>query len=367
MIRVLQVFGRMDRGGAEAMIMELYRHIDRTKIQFDFVVHTTDKCSYDDEIISLGGRIYSVPTFTAKTVVKYKKAWNQLLLRHKEWRIVHGHVRSTASIYLRIANGLGRYTIAHSHSVSSGSGIKSVVKNLLQKRIKADYYFACSNKAGEWLFGKEIVNSDCYTILPNAIEVSKFAYNPIVRKQVRNEMNICDSFIVGHVGSFYDVKNHVFLVDVFQRIKERCSEAILLLVGDGYLFEDIKCLVEKKELTNYVIFTKTRTDVNRLLQAMDVFVFPSKFEGLGIAVIEAQTSGLPTVISNGVPEESILVNDLVAVKRLDETADQWANCILSMTSKQRKDHSKEIVEKGYDIKSTSRWLEEFYFEKSKSL
>lgn len=367
MIRVLQVFGRMDRGGAEAMIMELYRNIDRTKIQFDFAVHTTERCSYDDEIISLGGRIYSIPAFTAKNMLTYKKAWKQLLSQHEEWRIVHGHVRSTASIYLKIARTYGMYTIAHSHSISSGKGLKSFVKSFLQNRIKADYYFACSQAAGEWLFGNKIVRSNNYIVLPNAIDVSKFAYDRVVRKKVRDEMKIDDYYVVGHVGSFYDVKNHSFLIDVFQNIVDNNSKAKLLLVGDGYLLDDIKSLVNKKGLSDNVIFTGTRNDVDRLMQAMDVFVFPSKFEGFGIVAIEAQTTGLPTIISNRVPEESILIPDLVTIKNLDETASQWANCILSKNSELRKDYSNEVKEKGYDIKTTSKWIEEFYLEKYEQL
>ena len=278
MIRVLQVFGCMNRGGAESMIMELYRHIDRSRIQFDFVVHTTEKCAYDDEILSLGGRIFSVPSFTVKNAFLYKKAWKKLLTTHEEWRIVHGHVRSTASIYLPIAQEYHRYTIAHSHSISSGKGFSSIIKNILQKRIKADYYMACSNAAGKWLFGDKIVNSDNYHVLPNAIDVSKYKYNEDIRKKVRQEYSCEDAILIGHVGSFYDVKNHSYLIKVFTCIKEKESDAKLMLVGGGYLLQEIKNQVKELGIEDSVIFTGVKSNVNELLQAMDVFVFPSKYE-----------------------------------------------------------------------------------------
>lgn len=364
MIRVLQVFGCMDRGGAESMIMELYRHIDRTKIQFDFVVHTTRKCAYDVEIVSLGGRIFSVPAFTIKTAYKYKKAWKQLLFQHMEWKIVHGHVRSTASIYLSIANKYNKYTIAHSHSISSGKGISSIVKDYLQKSINADYYFACSQKAGEWLFGKEITNSSNYSILPNAIDTLKFDFNPLVRERIRKETNCEKALLIGHVGSFYDVKNHDFLLRVFECIKKKNSSAKLMLVGEGYLKNEIIRQVNHLGLTDSVIFTGSRSDVNELLQAMDIFVFPSKFEGLPVILVEAQSTGVPIVMSDKVPNEVIMTDGLITVQLLDNSPEQWADHILSRTKINRYGHTKDIINHGFDISSTSKWLEDFYIEKN---
>ena len=364
MIRVLQVFGCMNRGGAESMIMELYRHIDRSRIQFDFVVHTTEKCAYDDEILSLGGRIFSVPSFTVKNAFLYKKAWKKLLTTHEEWRIVHGHVRSTASIYLPIAQEYHRYTIAHSHSISSGKGFSSIIKKKQKKRIKADYYMACSNAAGKWLFGDKIVNSDNYHVLPNAIDVSKYKYNEDIRKKVRQEYSCEDAILIGHVGSFYDVKNHSYLIKVFTCIKEKESDAKLMLVGGGYLLQEIKNQVKELGIEDSVIFTGVKSNVNELLQAMDVFVFPSKYEGLGISVVEAQATGLPAVISDRVPKEAILTDDLVTIMNLEDSPVIWADQIIARLGKKRYDHIDEIVARGYDVTTTSKWIEEFYIERN---
>lgn len=360
MIRVLHVFGWLDRGGAEAVIMELYRHIDRSRVQFDFVVHTTRKCEYNDEIESLGGKIYSVPSFSTKTIVKYKKAWESLLSEHNEWHIIHGHVRSTASIYLRVAKRYGLFTIAHSHSISSGKGISALIKNSFQHAIKADYYFACSKKAGEWLFGKR-VNGENFKILPNSIDTKKYRYNSFIREQVREELGCSDSIVIGHVGNFYDVKNHIFLLKVFYSFLQENRSAILLLVGDGTLKKSIEELAAEMGIENQVEFLGVRNDVYRILQAMDFFVFPSKFEGLGVAAIEAQATGLPMIISNTIPSEVVLIDELVTVMSINDCPEIWAKQIQDkLATTKRLDCSRIIAEKGYDISDTSIWMQSFY-------
>ena len=365
MIRVLQVFGRMDRGGAETMIMNIYRNIDRTKVQFDFAVHTTDKCDFDDEIKRLGGRIYSVPKYSVKNALVYRKNWQNLLSKHPEWTIVHSHIRSTASIILSVADKLGKVTIAHSHSISSGKGVKAIIKTALQKQIKADYYMACSNAAGEWLFGKETVKSDIFFVLPNAICVNDFKFDLKCRSITRKKLGVTDEVLIGHIGRFVTEKNHSFLIEVFKEIAYRTKKARILLVGRGELEEPIKKRVEELGLQDKTIFAGVRSDVNELLQAMDLFVFPSLYEGLGIVLVEAQTSGLRCVLSDKVPKEAIMSDDLVTIKSLNDSASDWAEHILSRVNYERVGCEQQIKEKGYDISSTSKWLEEFYLEKGR--
>lgn len=367
MIRVLQVFGRMDRGGSETMIMNIYRNIDRTKVQFDFAVHTEDKCAFDEEIKALGGRIYSVPRLNLKNALLYKKAWKDLLLDHPEWKIVHGHIMSSARMHLAVANELGRYTISHSHSISAGSGKKALVKRLLEQRIKADYYMACSKAAGLFLFGENKVKSDLFKVLPNAISTNDYDNNPLVRDKVRKAFNITDEALIGHVGSFTDVKNHRFLLEIFSAIKKKQFNAKLMLVGDGPLRSGIETKAKELGIYDDIIFTGVRSDVNELLQAMDYFVFPSLFEGLPVTLVEAQTSGLPITMSDKVPEESILTIGLVTVMSLEQSADEWADHILSRLGKERYSHVEEIKTAGYDIADTSKWLEEFYLSKANEM
>ena len=211
-IRIIQVFAQMNRGGAETMIMNLYRMIERSQIQFDFIVHTNEECAYDNEIRSLGGRIYRVPRYNGKNHFEYIKSWNKFFKTHPNYKIIHGHVRSTASIYLKIAKKFGLVTIAHSHSTSSGTGFSSIVKNILQYPIRniADYLFACSEQSGEWLFGKNASKRNNFVILKNSIDVKKFVFNERVRFEKRKELKIDDKFVIGHIGRFIPSKNHKF-------------------------------------------------------------------------------------------------------------------------------------------------------------
>lgn len=327
-IRVLQVLGGLNRGGAETMVMNLYRNIDRNKIQFDFIKHTESKCAYDDEIKELGGRIYSIPKYKVYNHFQYKKAWNNFLKKHPEYKIIHGHVRSTATIYLKIAKKYGLYTIAHSHSTSSGKGIKAIIKNMLQFRIRyiADFFMGCSQDANEWLFGKKSANSEKCFVLPNAIEVEKYKYNEEIARKIKAEFNIKnDEIVVGHIGRFSYMKNHKFLIEIFEKLckTENCK---LLLVGDGELKNDIQNIVKNKHLENKVIFTGVRSDVNEILQAMDIFVMPSIFEGLPVTLIEAQASGVPSLIANTITKE-VDITPLIYRENLKNEPLIWTNKI----------------------------------------
>jgi glycosyltransferase involved in cell wall biosynthesis len=361
LIRVLHVIGKMDRGGAETMIMNLYRNIDRSKIQFDFIVHSTDKSHYDDEIKSLGGKIYSIPRYTGKNHQLYKKAWRRFFEEHSEYRIIHGHVRSTASIYLKIAQKYNLVTISHSHNTSSGTGISSIVKKILQYPIRytADYLFACSKSAGEWLFGKKACQKANFFIVNNAIDTKNFIYSQNVENYIKRKLNIEGKFVIGHIGRFHPQKNHSLLIDIFQKLLEKNSDAILLLVGDGELRPKIKKKVQDLRLSDKVIFTGVRSDIPQLMQAMDLFVFPSLYEGLGIVAIEAQAAGIHCVVSDNVPEEAFITN-LIEKVPLNSSLDTWTEIILNYRHYKKRDTSNQIISAGFDITETVRKLQKFY-------
>lgn len=365
-IRVLQVFARMDRGGAETMIMNVYRHIDRSKVQFDFMVHTEDHCAYDDEIEKLGGHIYRIPRYTGKNHFQYKKKWKIFFNEHPEYHIIHGHMRSTAAIYLKIANQFGLTTIAHSHSTSSGKGISAVIKNMMQLpiRYEADYLFACSQKAGEWLFGKETTKKEKFYIINNGIDVEKYKFNPIIRQSMRNKFGIEDNqFLIGHVGSFSYPKNHDFLIDIFNEVHKEKQDSILLLVGDGALKNSIEKKVDLLELQDSVIFTGVRSDVSDLMQAMDAFVFPSHFEGLPVTLIEAQFSGLPCFTSSNVTNEAKITEQVEFID-LEQTARDWTKKILFVEKNYfRTDLDENIYKNKYDVKENTKQLERFYLQR----
>lgn len=363
-IRVLHVFGELNRGGAETMIMNLFREVDKRKIVFDFVVHTEQECDYDQEIQELGGKILRVPKYVGKNHMQYTREWTKLLKEHPEYKIIHGHVRSTAAIYLHIANKMGRYTISHSHSTGSGTGVSASVKNIYQLPIRyiADYFFACTQEAGRWLFGKKTIKQSNCSILKNAIDISKFRYKPNVRNKVRDELGLDGKLVVGQIGRFHTVKNHKFTVEVFKELKKKHPSSELLLIGEGELKEEVKSLVEAYDLSSSVKFLGMRSDVNELIQGIDVLIMPSIYEGLPVTLIEAQASGTPCIVSDGISKES-KITDLVTFIPLSEDPDSWARMI-SETSRnhRKKDYTKEIEEAGYSSSKNAQYLESFYID-----
>lgn len=362
-LRVLQVFAQMNRGGAENMIMNLYRNIDRAVIQFDFIVHTEEKCAFDDEILSLGGKIYHIPRYTGKNHFIYKDAWRDFFKQHPEYKIIHGHVRSTASIYLKIAKKYGLATIAHSHSIGSrGNLISRITKNIMQRQIRhiADNFLACSENAGKWLFGKNIVSKNTFHVAKNAIDTELYRYNEHIRDEIREQLNIHDRFVIGHIGSFTHVKNHKFLINVFNEILKANNKALLLLVGDGQLRNAIENNVNAMGLANNVFFMGVRTDVFELLQAMDIILFPSLYEGLPLTLIEAQASGIKCIVSDRITDE-VKITDNVEFVSLNQSPKYWAEQVLKYTGGyERKNNVKEICDAGYDVKENARWLEIYY-------
>ena len=362
-IRVLHVFSVMDRGGAESLIMNLYRKIDNNIVEFDFVVHTEKEGAFDKEINQLGGKIFYVPKYKGINHFQYVNAWKELFSMEK-FDIIHGHVRSTASIYIPIAKEYNIKTIAHSHSTSNGKSVSSLVKYLFQKRIRkeADYFLAPSDDAAKWLFGNEIVSKKNYSILENSIDVLDYKPNKIVRDVYRKKMEIEDDFVVGHIGSFRKSKNHDFLIDIFNEIVRKKENSKLLLIGDGEEKNEIISKLKDYGLLDKVIMTGIREDVSSLLQAMDVFLFPSIFEGFGIVAIEAQAAGLHTIVSDTIPKEAYLT-DLIETAKLTDSAKIWAGKALNYSEiNKREDKTIEIINKGYDTEEVVQSLVELYID-----
>ena len=359
-IRVLHVIGIMNRGGAETMIMNLYRNIDRNKVQFDFVENSSEPAAFDEEILSLGGKIYRCPHYNGKNHFAYVKWWNTFFQKHSgEYPIVHGHLGSTAAIYLSVAKKHGAYTIAHSHSAGSGSAMYRMFA--YPTRYIADKFFACSKDAGISRYGKTVGNDSVRCqVLNNAIDARRFSFNQETRKQVRSELHIAENAIViGHVGRFVEAKNHLFLIDVFADIRKRDPNAVLLLIGDGERRAEIQAAIAEKHLDDAVILTGVRSNVWDFYQAMDVFVFPSVYEGLPVSLVEAQAAGLPCCVSSNVPKDSA-ITDLVQFISLEDRSEKWAEIALRSVKTSRPDMLSEIQNAGFDVISTANWLENFY-------
>lgn len=361
MIRVLHILGGLGRGGAESMVMNLYRNIDREKIQFDFIIHNEKAKDYYDEIISLGGKVFVFPQFNGKNASMMKKIWNCFFSEHTEYKILHSHMRSYASLYIPIAKKFGLKTIIHSHSTSNGKGLSALAKAILQLplRHQADFLFTCSDKAGEWLFGRSVTKKQNYRKIPNAIDVKRFAYSEEIRARTRKEFGADDRcLVIGTVGRMTTQKNHLFLLDVFGEILSRRDNAILVIVGEGSLRGEIEKKADKLGIRSSVILTGARDDVSDVMQAFDCFVFPSKWEGLPVTLIEAQASGLPCFISDRITRE-VSLSSLVTSLSIDKGVKIWADAILSKELT-RTDVSDKIRKAGFDIFDSAASLSRFY-------
>lgn len=360
-IRILHVVGVMDQGGIETLLMNLYRNIDRTLIQFDFLTHCTKKGFFNDEIISLGGKIYSVVNPLSFTgVFQYKKQLTHFFTEHPEYTIVHSHMNTFSGIILSIATFSGVKTcIAHSHTTIAASSIKTPLWKLsrLFGQSSISHYFACSRDAAKWSFNRHAEKS---VIFKNAIDLEKYRFSSETRETYRNELNLNDKYIVGHVGRFNEIKNHNFLIDVYAKLREKKKDAVLLLVGDGPLLSDMRKKAKEMGIIDSIIFLGNRDDVEKLLCAMDIFVFPSTNEGLGIVAIEAQVSGLNCLVSDALPQE-VKVTNLLTYASLKNGPDYWASHIQRSVTPDNRDKAYiEVKNQGYDIKESAKWLKNFY-------
>lgn len=366
-LRVLHVIGSMNLGGAETLIMNLYRNIDRSKLQFDFVVHTDKKMYYSDEIDNMGGIVFCAPTFTGLNINEYKTWWNNFFQQHREYVIVHGHIGSVAPIYLKIAKRAGRITIAHSHATKGKISVNELVFRIMSypTRYVADYFLGCSVEAGIDRYGMKIAHSNKFSVLRNGIDVDKFKYLPSIRSVCRDELGIGKETIVwGHVGRFVPSKNHSEILNIFANYKKINCNSLLLLFGEGPEKEKMRKSAKSLAIADSVKFMGLSNRINYYLQAMDIFIFPSIYEGLGISLVEAQASGLPCLTSDAIVDEADIGAGLIKKMPLSADASYWVSAAETMLRKTRKDASQYAINAGYDIKEVAQKLQNYYFEKS---
>ena len=360
-IRILHVVGGMEIGGAESMIMNLYRKINKEEFQFDFVVHTDIKCHFDDEIAQLGGDIVvRLPKFNGVNYFKYRKAWKVFFSRTSDYRIIHIHMRSTAPLFIRLAKKYGATVIVHSHGTRYGHNLLSKIKQLFTYplRYQADYLLACSQLAAEKSYGRSARGK--VTIFNNAIDAKKYIYNESIRDLILKSHRLEKKIVIGHIGRFTYAKNHDFLLKIFKEIHSINDNCVLMLIGDGELRDDIKNQIADLELTDSVLLTGMVDNVNEYLQAMDIFVFPSRFEGLPVSVIEAQAAGLECVISDVITDE-VDISALVHRMSLSLSEKIWAETILERVKSARRTNTFDLIKKaGYDIDDSVVALEDFY-------
>ncbi|HGH7173391.1 TPA: glycosyltransferase family 1 protein [Bacillus wiedmannii] len=358
-LRILHVVVNMNRGGAETLLMNLYRNLDRSKIQFDFL--TCKEGIFDEEIVALGGRVHRIPYITNVGHTRYMKALDKFFSSYQEYKIVHSHMDKMSGFVLRSAKKAGiLIRIAHSHNTRSEGGLAAkAYKWYAGKSILtcATHLLACSNAAARWLFADE---ANIAKILKNGIECDKFVFSPEIRWQVRQELQLHqDTFVVGHVGRFAHQKNHSFLIDIFVQVIKYKPNSILILVGDGPLRLELEKKIRDLNLQNNIRLLGVRSDIERILQAFDVFVFPSHHEGLPVTLIEAQGAGLPCIISDAITKEVDLNTGLTGFQSINSFPVVWAKEILKVNN--RIQNAQELVKKGgYDIRESATWIENFY-------
>ncbi len=362
-IRILHVLGTTQLGGAESRIMDLYRHVDRERVQFDFLVHTGGEGFFDKEIRELGGRIFRVPRFRFYNYFSYKKAVKDFFEKNHEFRAVQGHITSTAAIYLPIAKRAGiPLIIAHARSAGVDKGIKGVLTRLLRRNLskKADFLFTCSELAGISVFGRKAVEAGKTVFVPNAIDCEAFEYDGLRRGKMREELGLSGKYVIGHVGRFHYAKNHEYLLQVFAALCKRGEkEYVLLLLGEGGGMEAAKKQAKDLGISDRVLFAGNKRNVYDYYQAMDYFVYPSRFEGLPGTVVEAQVSGLRCLMSDSICTE-VMATELVHAMSIQDAPERWAEYIVDTQDYERSGRREQMEKAGFDVKAQARVMTRFY-------
>lgn len=366
-IRILHVTFAMDRGGMESRLMDLFRHIDRKRVIFDFLENTGRAGAFDEEIKNLGGKIFK-SGYSRKNVLKAIKFIKDFFEKHTEYHVVHIHESYLPSFNMIVMyyakKNRDRKIILHSRNAN---GPHRILHNLLKEQYskRADYHFACSNLAAKWMFDKVVVREKKYKVINNAIDVKKFLFDEYIRQEVRNELGIKDEEIVlGHVGRFFEQKNHVFLIKLFQELSKIDSRYRLILVGEGPLKNNIYQMAQDFGLNDKILFLGVRNDMERIYQAFDVFVLPSLYEGLPGVGVEAQAAGLQCFFSNTITKEIKIVPELCDMFLLSEGVDIWCSRITEKRSRLncRRNTYEDMVLAGFDVNSVVCELMLFYEE-----
>lgn len=368
-VRVLNLFTIMNRGGAETMVMNYYRKIDRTKVQFDFMVHRQERGAYDDEIETLGGRIYRMSPIAPTTLGKYRRELREFFQRHSEYRILHAHMSELGYFVFKEARKSGiPVRICHAHnapvflSETIKEKIKRIPREILARLIRKEStdFFTCSQIAGEWLFGRK--NNDKMIFMRNAVDAFAFRYNKKMAEDIKLKMGWRDKIVIGHVGRFNPQKNHTFLIDIFKTYHIDHPNSILVLVGSGYLESIIRKKVQENQLEDSVQFLGNRSDMVDLYQTFDLFLFPSLYEGLPVSLVEAQAAGVPCVVSDRISAQTQIIDSYYPVS-LDASLQKWGKIIEKALEGGKKDTYSLIKENGFDVTENASWLCDFYIKK----
>lgn len=357
----------MNRGGAETLAMNYYRNIDRTKVQFDFMVHRQERGAYDDEIEALGGKIFRMSPISLKTLSSYRKELRDFFNSHPEYKILHAHMSEMAYFIFKEAKRHNiPVRICHAHSMPNFSiesfkeKLKVIPRMCLVQLIRplVTDKFCCSTEAGKWLFGS---TTDLIQ-MNNAVDASLYRFDKMKASQVKRLLNVQNKIVWGHIGRLIKIKNQKFIIRLFEIYHKRNPKSALILIGQGEDYESLKSMIEELHLNDSILLLGSRNDVSSLLQGIDVFVFPSLYEGLPVSLIEAQSAGVPCVVSDRISSQTHITDSYYQVS-LNAPIDSWERVIEEALRIGKKDTYSLIKEKGFDINRNAAWLCEFYLNK----
>lgn len=363
MKKALHIIGKLKIGGAETVAMNIYRHIDRHNFEFHYLVFGDSIDEYEEEVKLLGGKVLHIPR-PRKGHLNFYQNLNYIMSSYGPYDIVHSHTLFNSGIAMHAAkkNHI-KIRVTHSHSIQNSvtsSFARKIYEAIMRKVINrnATHLIACSKAAGHFLYGRKAFDNRGL-MLNNGVDVEKFRYNEFFREEIRNNLKIIDRFVIGHVGHLIAVKNQMFLLEVFRHIYKKNKMAILLLVGDGSDREKLESAAARYGLKNSVIFTGNVNAVYKYLNAMDIFVFPSLYEGLPLAVVEAQANGLPCIISDAVPSD-VQLTDIVEPFSLKKTPIEWAEIICEKRRKNSAEYAEKLKGVGFDVRASMNLINEIY-------
>lgn len=364
MIRIAVIVGKMNSGGKKNLIMEYYRHIDRNQIQFDFICDEDSQAIPVNEIEKLGGRIYKIAPY--QNIFKNMSDMKKIFIRNK-YPIVHAY-NSTMNIFpMYIAKKCGvSVRISESLSMAHKGDWKTILKKILRPMSKwfANYYMACGTDCGIWQFGTKLYKKGKVDIFKTVINTNYNTYNLELRNKTRREFGWTDNIVIGHIGRFTVQKNSMRVIEIFNAIVKKNSKAVLCLIGDGELKDDIIKKIKENHLENNVAYLGRREDIQKFYNAMDCFILPSLYEGLPVVGLEAESCGLPMFFSTEITKEANAC-ELGHFVGLEENNDYWADQILEACEKNmpiRKSYAKEVCDAGFDSKSEAKRLQKYYLD-----
>lgn len=370
MERIAVIMGKMHSGGKKNLVMEYYRHIDRTKFQFDFICDSDSNAIPKEEIEILGGRYYEIAPY--KNIIKNMSQMRSIC-KQNNYKVMHGY-NGTMNIFAMMVGQQCRIPIRINESISMGhkSDKKTVLKNILKKftRLGSTHYMANGEVCGRWQFGNTAFDSGRVTVFKTVIDTEKNDFDFELRERTRIKYGLADSIVFGHIGRLTEQKNTLFIVDIFNEIAKLETKAKLLIIGDGNLREQMLARISEYGIKDKVIYLGRREDIDQFYNAMDCFLLPSLYEGLPVVGVEAETCGLPMFFSTEIPKESSACDDLGHFISLDESAEVWAKEALASARENmpiRRGHVEEVKAAGFDSEVEGKRLGEYYEELIKRL